>query len=79
MDPDLRDILDRFLDEEVLMPLIMGIVAVTAIVCGTLTSAIKSVARERTRREIAAYLAEGSLTAEQAERILKAKTPDRCC
>lgn len=78
MDPDLHNILDRFLDEEVFMPLVMGVVAVTAIVCGTLSSAIKSVARERTRREIAAYLSEGSLTAEQAERILKAKTPDRC-
>lgn len=79
MDPDLHDILDRFLDKDVLVPLVMGIVAVTAIVCGTLSGAIKSVARERTRREIAAYLSEGSLTAEQAERILKAKTPDRCC
>lgn len=79
MDPELQSILDRLLDDEVLVPLIMGVVGVTAIICGTLSSAIKSVARERTRREIAAYLAEGSLTAEQAERILKAKNPDRCC
>ncbi|MBX3360050.1 MAG: hypothetical protein KF912_13240 [Phycisphaeraceae bacterium] len=79
MDPTLSDILDRLLDEEILVPCMMCLVGITAIVCGTLSSAIKSVARERTRREIAAYLAEGSLTAEQAERILKAKNPDRCC
>jgi hypothetical protein len=78
MDPTFSDILDRILDDEVIVPVMGCLVGMTAIVCGTLTSAIKSVARERTRREIAAYLAEGSLTAEQAERILKARTPDRC-
>lgn len=79
MDPDTYNILDRFLDDEVLMPLIMGAVGITAIVFGTIGSAIKTVARERTRREIAAYLSEGSLTAEQADRVLKARTPNRCC
>ena len=33
---------------------------------------IKSVSRERTRREIAAYIAEGSMTPEQGEKLLKA-------
>jgi len=35
------------------------------------------VSRERTKREIAAYVAEGSMTPEQGERILKAG--DRRC
>ena len=36
------------------------------------TTMITSFSRERTRREIAAYIAEGSLTPEQGERLLKA-------
>lgn len=32
----------------------------------------RTFARERTRREIAAYIAEGSLTPEQGERLMKA-------
>lgn len=46
------------------------------VVCCSLFSAVKSMvkysARERTRREIAAYIAEGSLNAEQGERLMKA-------
>ncbi len=46
------------------------------VIFGSLFSAIKSMvkytARERTRREIAAYIAEGSLSAEQGERLMKA-------
>lgn len=78
MDPEMQNLLDRVLNEDVLMPLMMGAVAVTAIVCGTLGSALKFMSRERTRRELAAYLSEGTITPEQAERILKAKTPSSC-
>jgi len=77
MNPDTYDILDRFLDDEVLMPIIFGAVAIVAIVFGTLTSMVKHVARERTRRELAAYMSEGTITPEQAERLIKARTPDR--
>lgn len=45
-------------------------------------AAVKSVAinrsRERTKREIAAYMAEGSISAEDAERILNHREPARC-
>lgn len=78
MSPEAHDLLDQLLQDDVLMPLIMGAVAITAIVCGSISSALKTIARERTRREIAAFLSEGSLTPEQADRILKAKSPDRC-
>ncbi len=51
------------------------------VVVGTVTSAIagtmKHTAREKTRREIAAYIAEGSMTPEQGERIL-GKEPRSC-
>lgn len=36
----------------------------------TVASVLKTRAREQTRREIAAYIAEGSLTPEQGERLL---------
>lgn len=54
---------------------IMGLVGVIAIVFGTIKAMVTSTARERTRREIAAYVAEGSMTPEQGERILKARQP----
>lgn len=39
--------------------------------------AIRTASRERSRREIAAYIAEGSMTPEQGERLLKAaREPD---
>jgi len=37
-----------------------------------LTAVLTTHARERSRREIAAYIAEGSITAEQGERLVKA-------
>ena len=48
-----------------------------AITLWCMISAVKEVAvrnsAERTRREIAAYIAEGSMTPEQGERLLRAK------
>lgn len=48
-------------------------VAILWIVFGSVKEMVKSANQERTRREIAAYIAEGSMTPEQGERILKAK------
>ncbi|MDX9911986.1 MAG: hypothetical protein RBS39_09155 [Phycisphaerales bacterium] len=70
-----HDTLQMLLDEDLFIPMMAFGVAVVAIVFGTVTGMVKSIARERTRREIAAYIAEGSMTPEQGERILKAKTP----
>ncbi|MGD9690442.1 MAG: hypothetical protein AB7Q91_11960 [Phycisphaerales bacterium] len=36
---------------------------------------VRTFARERSRREIAAYIAEGSISAEQGERLMKAGEP----
>ena len=38
----------------------------------SVTSILDTMAKERSRREIAAYIAEGSLTAEQGERLVRA-------
>ncbi len=45
-------------------------------VSSTITTIFKTRAREHTRREIAAYVAEGSMTPEQGERLLAAAPPD---
>ncbi len=49
-----------------------GIIALVWLVLSTASSMHKTAARERTRREIAAYIAEGSITPEQGERLMKA-------
>lgn len=51
------------------------VIALVWIVVATISETIKSSNRERSRREIAAYIAEGSMTPEQGERLLKAN-PD---
>jgi len=60
------------LNEDRLVLLIGGALGMAGIVFGTVSSMVKGTAKERTRREIAAYIAEGSMTPEQGERILKA-------
>ena len=67
------------MDSEVVMLIsfagIGGLIAIVGISFGTLKSILQNRARERTRSEIAAYVAEGSMTADEGERILKA-SPD---
>ncbi|MFG0326251.1 MAG: hypothetical protein ACF8SC_03160 [Phycisphaerales bacterium JB037] len=71
----MTELLNRILDADVLVFLLGGTIAIVAIVFGTLTGMVKAIARERTRREIAAYIAEGSMTPEQGEKLLKAREP----
>jgi len=59
-------------NEDLFVPLLMAGVGLVWIVLGTVTGMVKSVARERTRREIAAYIAEGSMSPEQVEKLMKA-------
>lgn len=68
----MNDTLRYMLHEDVLVPILiaLGIVAVVGI--KTIGATIRSVSRERTRREIAAYIAEGSMSPEQGERLMKA-------
>ncbi|MEO0716557.1 MAG: hypothetical protein AAFY58_06160 [Planctomycetota bacterium] len=63
-------------DEDTLLFIILGTVGMTAIIGGIITSIVKSGHRERTRREIAAYIAEGSMTPEQGEKVIRAKFRD---
>lgn len=56
-----------------LVAIVGGItIAIIAIICGTIRSTARAKEVEATRREIAAYVAEGSITPADAERLLKA-------
>ena len=53
------------------MILIFGI-PIVGIVMGSLVTIMRTRAKERTRQEVAAYVAEGSMSAEEGERLLRA-------
>jgi len=63
-------------NEDVLMPIIVFgtglIIATIAIVFGTIRKVVVSSNVEKSRRDIAAYIAEGSMTSEEGERLLNA-------
>jgi hypothetical protein len=67
-----NDLLDRLLKDDVWLPLLMAVSVVSIILIRTIGGVVRSTARERTRREIAAYIAEGTMTPEQGERLMKA-------
>lgn len=54
-------------------------IAVVWLVVSMVRAVVRTTTRERTKREIAAYVAEGSITPDQAERIIAAgeKLPTR--
>ncbi len=57
----------------------IGVIVVSAIVFGALKDVLKTRAKEESRREIAAYIAEGSMTPEQGERLMRAgASSDEC-
>lgn len=64
-----------------LVAIVGGIfVAVVAIICGTIRASARTKEVEATRREIAAYVAEGSIAPADAERLLKASAePESEC
>ncbi len=59
--------------------LLGGTIVLTAIFAGTAKDIIRIRSRERSRREIAAYIAEGTMSPEQGERLMKASEPGRLC
>lgn len=48
------------------------IIAAIAIIAGTIKSIARTKAREQTKREVAAYVAEGTISPQDAERIINA-------
>lgn len=70
------DIITLATDLERLIPIavitIGGIIAVTWIIMATIDSTVKAKEKEATRRELAAYVAEGSMSAQDAAAIMNA-------
>ncbi len=68
----IADGFDRLLSMPLGMFLIFGIVGIVAIVFGSITKIFEYRTRERTRREIAAYVAEGTIDPDKAIAMLGA-------
>ena len=76
---DIVEVLHEFVrNEDVFIPTLIATALVIGVVTGTIGKTVRSSARERTKREIAAYIAEGSMTPEQGERLMKAGGRDIC-
>jgi len=56
-----------------------GSIAIVAIIASCIKSIVTSSARERSRREIAAYIAEKSMTPEEGERLMAAGRNSKGC
>jgi len=52
---------------------VLGVCGVLGMVLKSLTTVLTNSSRERSRREIAAYIAEGSITPDQGERLMRAE------
>ncbi len=55
-----------------------GGIAVVAVLFGSIRGMALNVARAKSRREVAAYIAEGSMTPQEGERILNAGRTQGC-
>ncbi len=58
-------------EDKLLLVLGAGVIALWLLL-RVFSGVLTTMARERTKREIAAYIAEGSMTPEQGERLIKA-------
>ena len=55
-----------------------GSIAIVAIIASCIKAIVTSNSRERSRREIAAYIAEKAMTPEEGERLMAAGTRKNC-
>jgi hypothetical protein len=63
---------EQLFRSDTLFLVVGGAIAIMAIAAGALKSIVSTAAREKTRREIAAYIAEGSMSPEQGEKLMNA-------
>lgn len=75
---DIDHTLNQLMDRGVLIPVLIFTGVMGIVLIRSLAGVIVGVARERTRREIAAFIAEGSMTPEQGERLMKAGRNTSC-
>jgi hypothetical protein len=67
-----ENIVRMLTQDSVIIPGIIATSIVFIVTVKTIATTIISRGRERSRREIAAFIAEGSMTPEQGERLMKA-------
>jgi len=66
------------LDNEIIPIIAIGgglLVAIIAILSGAISNMVRTRSREMTKREVAAYVAEGSISPDDAERLISAGQP----
>lgn len=68
----LERVIDRATTGEAFTWVLVAGTFITVVAISKISSTIKAVSRERTRREIAAYIAEGTMSPEQGERLMRA-------
>jgi len=67
----MESIIQQMIDKEEIFFVLVIAVSITVIsIVKSLTRMMGRLANERTRREVAAYIAEGSMTPEQGEKLL---------
>jgi len=70
---------DFITNEDVFIPSLIAGSIVLVIVIKSVTGMFSRFAHERTRREIAAYIAEGSMSPEQGERLMQSGRGPKGC
>lgn len=76
----MTDLLQTLMSNEGLfIPCLVAVSILTGMLISSITTVCTNASRERTKREIAAYVAEGSMTPEQAERILRTGRERKGC
>jgi len=67
----MESLIQEFINnEDIYIPTMIASAIVLIVIVKAFTRMVTGIAAERTRREIAAYIAEGSMTPEQGERLL---------
>jgi hypothetical protein len=78
----MSDLINKLIESDNVVAVGLMTLGLVAIFCGAMRSVVGSVTRERTRREIAAFIAEGTMTPEQGEKLMAAGQPKHgggCC
>ena len=55
------------------------LIGLVYVIMWAVVATVRSRESEKTRREIAAYVSEGSMTADEGERLMRAKPKDSSC
>ena len=72
MSSTFSQIMDRLLEPGSLKLIVVFTFVIVLVLINVVAGVIKSISRERSRREIAAYIAEGSMSPKDGERLMKA-------